>query len=584
MRLISVLASVALLASPAPARAALSSSLPINLDGAFSDWAGNPAEVTDPTGDAGGSGVDFTRVGLANDDTRLFLFFDTTVEIQPDEGHDVRFALDTDDNPATGFSIGGIGAELVWSLGQRNGTFYLGGGSAAASHPQLGLGIAPTVSDTQFEVGILRSTSSGGTPLFSASPIRVVVYDSPGGDQAGASLQYVFSSDPQPVPPLGLSRFTESDVRIGSYNIQNDGLFDTDPSREAAIERLLQAIDADVWIFTEVWNHDAAQVENRIEAILPTGVEATWAAYKPQNGTVVVSRLPIRHHVALLVDARPMLDSDLLVVGNHWSCCTADANRQDQADALIQNLKSAREPGGILDLASDTPIVAGGDFNLVGWRRQLETLATGDIDDEATYGPDSPPDWDGSDFDLVPARHPDARLTYTWRNDGSSFYPGRLDWLAYTGSVVDLQNHFVLDTRSMSPGNLLASGLNAGDSGLASDHNMLVADFAPLSPVAVAPGPSSRVLTLGHVRPNPFAGSVTLTLTLTQDTPLTVQLYDARGGKLRTLVDEEDAEAGSRVVVWDGVLADGTPAPPGVYFLTARAAGERAIRRIVRIR
>ncbi|MEZ4652318.1 MAG: hypothetical protein R3E12_01585 [Candidatus Eisenbacteria bacterium] len=72
-----------------------------------------------------------------------------------------------------------------------------------------------------------------------------------------------------------------------------------------------------------------------------------------------------------------------------------------------------------------------------GWRQQLETLffETGDIVDEGTYGPDSPPDWDGSDFNDIVARHPEARLTHSWRDDGSSFLSRQVDYVLHTGSV-----------------------------------------------------------------------------------------------------------------------------------------------------
>jgi hypothetical protein len=127
-----------------------SASVPIQIDGEFGDWSG-AAVIQDPPGDGGGSGIDITHVSIANDPEWLFLRLDTGVEIEPDEGHDLRFALDTDDSEFTGLPVGGIGAELVWSLGQRTGTYYSGGSSAPAAHAQLGLLVGPTVSGTDFE-------------------------------------------------------------------------------------------------------------------------------------------------------------------------------------------------------------------------------------------------------------------------------------------------------------------------------------------------------------------------------------------------------------------------------------------------
>ena len=55
--------------------------------------------------------------------------------------------------------------------------------------------------------------------------------------------------------------------------------------------------------------------------------------------------------------------------------------------------------------------------------------------------------------------------------------PGKLDWIFYTGSVLELHNHFVLETRSMTPANRLAWGVEATDTEIASDHAPVVATF-----------------------------------------------------------------------------------------------------------
>ena len=82
---------------------AAADSLPIRIDGDFTDWTVGPS-ATDPTGDDGSSGIDFTEITLANDENWLYLRFDTTVDVQPDEGQNLVFALDTDMNAGTGQS------------------------------------------------------------------------------------------------------------------------------------------------------------------------------------------------------------------------------------------------------------------------------------------------------------------------------------------------------------------------------------------------------------------------------------------------------------------------------------------------
>jgi len=113
----------------------------------------------------------------------------------------------------------------------------------------------------------------------------------------------------------------------------------------------------------------------------------------------------------------------------------------------------------------------------VGFAQQRETLLTGDIQDEGTYGPDFAPDWDASLIADVFPTHTTGAETYTWRSDGGSFPPGRLDYFAYTDSVVTAAKNFILWTPDMSPAELSAAGLLADDSTDASDHVPVVLDL-----------------------------------------------------------------------------------------------------------
>lgn len=65
-------------------------------------------------------------------------------------------------------------------------------------------------------------------------------------------------------------------------------------------------------------------------------------------------------------------------------------------------------------------------------------------------------------------------MGYTWRADGSSFWPGQLDYFIYSDSVLELRNNYLLYTPEMSDPQSL--GLAASDS-LASDHLVFVVDF-----------------------------------------------------------------------------------------------------------
>ena len=127
----------------------------IFLDGSFGDWDNlNPAHI-DASGDAPASGVDFTRLWIANDQQYLFLHFELGVETLIQEANQIILYLDTDDDPATGQPVHGIGAELMWSFGQRTGVFTQGSVSQQIGHSALGIVTAPTVSATAFEVAAL---------------------------------------------------------------------------------------------------------------------------------------------------------------------------------------------------------------------------------------------------------------------------------------------------------------------------------------------------------------------------------------------------------------------------------------------
>jgi len=577
-------------------------SQPIIPDGDFSDWTGGPL-VTDASGDGGGSGVDFVNLFVANDDDRLFLRFDTTAEVQPDEQQDIVVGLDTDNDAGTGYAVGTIGADVVWNLGQRSGQVFAGGNPTSIGHAALGLFVGPTVSSTEFEIAFARDAEPlPGVPLFPGPFVRVALWeDVPGGDLLdGGSASYAFDAIPVPVPSLALTREDPGHVRIASYNVLSNGLF-SGGSRDIAFHHIFEAIDPDLWVLCEVWSYSGPETALRVEELLPSGPGESWEAVKLDGGNVVVSRFPIldawivlsgSRLTAVLVDPRPQLDSDLLVIANHWSCCTADANRQDQADAMIAFLRDARTPGGILDLAPDTPIISAGDFNLVGWRAQLETALTGDIADNATFGADSPPDWDGTDFSTVQPRHPDARLAATWWDDGSSFYPGKLDWMFYTGSVLDVHNHFVLETRSMSAASLAAAGLSATDTPVASDHAPIVADFsAPGAPPSATPGvPQTKYgLRLERPAPNPSGDGTTLEWSLPQTGDVRLTVHDVAGRTIAVLESGTFA-AGAHVSRWDGRSADGGLAAPGVYFVrlswsgASPSGGNVRSQRLVRIR
>ena len=124
----------------------------ILVDGIFDEWSDHPVIYSDAAGDGGFLGVDFGELQIFNDDEFIFFLLEIGNEINLQDLNKISIFLDTDNNSNTGFSINGIGAELVYSFGERSGLFYYANGSSEIFHSNIGLVSAPTVSSDQFEI------------------------------------------------------------------------------------------------------------------------------------------------------------------------------------------------------------------------------------------------------------------------------------------------------------------------------------------------------------------------------------------------------------------------------------------------
>ncbi len=309
-----------------------------------------------------------------------------------------------------------------------------------------------------------------------------------------------------------IDRDQATDLRVVSYNVLWNTIFsDVDPTQAAKFERVVQAIDGDIWNLQEIGpNNDPNNptdddVVDLMNTIMPLPGGATWYGHQSWDN-VIVSKYPLTMlatdtipepsstSVAMALVDLPdaQFDTDFYFMNTHFKCCggvgtSEDDKRQEQADALVNWMRDARTPGENVNLPVDTPMVVVGDLNLVGGLQPLNTLVTGNIINEGTYGSDSPPDWDGSSLTDAHPLHNDSsdpNDDYTWRNDNSSFDPGRLDYIIYTDSVLDVGNQFVLNTAEMTAQDLAATGLQAGDVTLnlaqgRFDHLPLIMDIRP---------------------------------------------------------------------------------------------------------
>ncbi len=562
------------------------------VDGMFEDWAELEPAHTDPADVASETAVDFGRIWIANDEKHLFLRVELNAEVLIQEGNEIVLYLDTDDNVATGLNVRGVGAELSWSFGQRTGTVYLGGRSVEIEHSPIGIVTAPTVSSDGFEIALaLDARPDGLNRLFGSSPIRVVLEDATAGDvlpdfPGGVPYTIRDASTLTALVPATFRLSVSTDVRLVSYNVLFDGLFDA--ARKPAFRRILRALSPDVIGFQEILSHSAAETGQEIAAMLPLPEGQQWYADRFSD-LVLVTRYPILEsfpiegtspdpaNAAFLLDLRQEWGTDLLLIVAHPPCCRADDARQIEIDAMMAFVRDAISPGGVLDLPPETPIVLMGDMNLVGFAVQRTTLLSGEIVNQDRFGPSFIPDWDGTGLEDLMPRHVALPMTFTWYNASSSFHPGRLDYIVYTDSVLEPGNRFVLFTPAMDPDSLAVHGLLAGDATLASDHLPVVGDFrySPTAPTGDSEVDKIRngVLAVAQIYPNPARGTATISYVLARMASIRLTVFDAMGRRVQQSTELQPAGA-------HHIDFDVTDWPAGVYFYRIQADEEAVTRQM----
>lgn len=545
-------------------------SRPITIDGLFDDWRDVPA-LEDQNEFIS---EDFFELKAANDDNFLFIYFsyhDNEHLLQ--NKNSARLFIDVDNNPGTGHPARRIGAELEWCFGCRSGNYYVFDGISQIYQNDIALRSAPTITSTRFELAIRLSSwplnlnpARGDTIRFflQNSQASDFLPDDPGG--------FVYALDSTAVPPpqpIPLAKDNANHLRVLTYNTLGGGLLKA--GRKESFKRILLALSPDIMAFQEQGSYDQA-----------AGQVADWLQERSLyhrgmgNNNLVVSRFPILESailtrsgrtMAVLLDTRREMGKKLLLLNSHLACCDNDAARQYDCDELISLLRTWRSGAGPFPLEENTPIIHLGDFNLVGDSHQLRTLATGDILDEATFGADFPPDWDGTPLIDLFSRHTAIRMGYTWRDDRSSFSPGKLDYILYSDSQLGVGNHFVLNTLAMSPQDLQAYNLEANDTAIASDHLPRIADFYPSAPSSVQsqnPGPGPENFELLPAYPNPFNSSTEIGFELNRKGQTELSIYTSTGQLVESLISGE-LGAGRYKLIWQAENR-----PSGIYLCRLR--------------
>ena len=538
---------------------------PIVIDGLFDDWQEVPVTITDPEGDYNYD--DWAELKITNDDD--FIFFKISLHSEEtllQNWNNFYLYIDADRDSLTGHPFRGLGAELAWHFGYRTGQYFEQDGIIDLWQNDITLRQAPTVTSTEFEIAIAR----GSFVLSDPDSIAVIFssfYDT--GDYMPDSWGgVVYQLDTTVVGPAEPILLEKTGTRLVTYNTLYTGILE--PDRQPKFQRIIQALDPDIIALQEhsEWN----EIGDIISSWFP---EDTWYQGYTFRDLVVLSKYPIINQANLISSERTMcalLQTDdpinpyLLILNSHFSCCDNDDDRQEQVDELVQVLREWRlNDNGPFDLPEGTPMFHVGDFNFVGYREQIETVTAGNIQDEGNYGSDFPLDWDGTAITDLFSRHTHKRMAYTWRSDGSSFNPGKLDYVLYTDSNLSILNHFVLNTLAMPDSILNEWELEAEDTNEASDHLPRIVDFMVTDLGITGELDLPQQYILSHPYPNPFNPQVMIPITLAREAHIQLRIYDIHGRLVISIADDV-LPAGKKLFSWDG-----SQYPSGVYIVRCQA-------------
>ena len=568
----------------------LHSGHPICIDGLFNDWGNVPVAYQDIDNDH--VDADYSTLKITYDSEFLFIYINFHEnEYLMQNWNDFHLYIDSDNDQSTGNLIRGVGADLIWSFGGRSGKQYINGQESTVYQNDLTLRIAPTVTSSEFEIAIARGSSPltvNNQQIMTQGKIVFSELEDGTGDFIPDELGGVsFSIGEDSIigpEPITIERLNESDLRVVSYNTLNEGILDSD--RQDHFKRILQTIDPDIIALQE--HSDWDEIHDIIQSWFP---QEQWYASWTYRDLVILSRFQIIHDaniissertMAALLDTEDELGKNLLIFNSHLSCCDNDEGRQEQVDEFSSVWRNWVQNGnGPFELEYGTPFIHLGDFNYVGYNQQVETIKTGDIINENDFGVDFLPDWDYTAIIDLFSRQTHKRMGYTWRNDGSSFNPGKLDYIFYSDASIDTGKHYILNTLAIDQTDLDNYNLQLDDTQEASDHLPLVFDIIVSSNVGVGDDDAlPKLFRIYPNYPNPFNSTTKIDYQLPKKTNVQLVIFDILGRSVITLVDDI-LKPGYKTITWNGIDAFGNNVSAGMYFYMIQTGKNREVKKMV---
>jgi len=503
------------------------------LDEDVVDWEGITTGNIDPVNDNSNNTIDFVGMHVNNDEEFLYIRLKLTADLDIQENNELAVYIDTDNDASTGLSIDGIGADFRYFFGQRNGNVTINGQQKSIGHYDMGVVSLPTVTSDYFEICIRRSGILDANNFEMQDKIQLFFKDNrTNGDRVPdlGGFDYSMNNLSQELPQYQISKGSEL-LRVMSFNVLQDGIFDN--QQKEPIKRIIKATRPDVIGFQEIYDYSGAQVMAVIEDLFPSD---DWYQAKVSPDIITISKYPITNTFSTDGNGFFLIEHptrDILFCNAHLPCCDKDSDRQEEVDKMMAFIRESKKENSTIPLVENTPIVIVGDMNLVGLKRQQTTLVTGDIKNVNLFGADFNPDWDETPFmDAIPytTGYPGA---ITWSNPFSSFGPGRLDYIIYSDSQLELENSFVVNTARMDSELLSDLDLQSSDSNEASDHFAVLADFKFVPTVST--GDALEKSIEFKVWPNPTEEEFNVVISDSANKEMRLHLIESGGKYIRLL-------------------------------------------------
>lgn len=495
----------------------------IYLDGSFSDWSAARLQIED-IGDK--TGLELTHLSAEEDDDYIYLLIALNTEINLQENNSVAVHMDLDNSLSTGVNSNGIGVDFIYYFGQRMGSLQ----GQTVFHNDVGFYSLPTVTSDTFEMVFTKAQLYNniipGNELKMFISLGNINPDIIPNDVSSYSLDYS-NSNPFSTPVYQFRQPADTDLRILSYNVLRDNIFDN--QLDEHYERILSMINADIMCFQEVYNFSENALLNKLESLGVINNIDEWYACKDGNDLITISKYPIEYHTEIAGNSAVKLNlpqSDILIFNCHLPCCDDNSGRTQEIDEMLVFLRNSLEGLTDLQLEAFTPYVILGDMNFVGLNEQVNALMTGDIAANFIYGEDVVMDYGLGFLKSVKAVNTSFPGLFTWYNPSSSFPPGRLDYMFYTSSLMDNINSFSLNTLYMNPMLLNELQLESSDAEQSSDHSPLVADFS----FSLTANQELDIANNMTVYPNPVRSLVNIE---SDNLIETVELYDLYGSRIK---------------------------------------------------